>query len=79
MLIINQERDRAINMKPMTDLCIVPYNDLFYVNMIRLRVKDINLGKYSTYERAKEVLFKIVDEYKNRIPDQNTVFYMPEE
>lgn len=40
--------------------------------------ENVTLGDFSSYEKANEVLLKFVDEYKNRIPDQNTVFYIPE-
>lgn len=50
----------------------------FLSTWIFLGEENVTLGDFSSYEKANEVLLKFVDEYKNRIPDQNTVFYIPE-
>lgn len=38
---------------------------------------SIVIGTYGTFENAKSVLNALLDEYKNRIPDKNTVYKMP--
>lgn len=38
---------------------------------------SIVIGTYGTFENAKSVLNDLLDEYKNRIPDKNTVYKMP--
>lgn len=75
MLIVDQCKTKIINFNQTTVIDID--------EEIALHAKTSNrlcfLGRYKTLERAKEVLQGIVNEYGNRIPDQNTVFYMPEE
>mgnify|MGYP001851370576 CR=1 FL=1 len=36
-------------------------------------------GKYTKHESTEKVLEKIIKTYKDRIPDENTVFYMAKE
>lgn len=36
-------------------------------------------GKYTKHESAEKVLEKIITTYKNRTPDENTVFYIAKE
>lgn len=37
---------------------------------------SIVIGTYGTLENAKSALSNLLDEYKNRIPDKNTVYKM---
>lgn len=59
-------------------LVCISFWRLVFINMDLLGEENVTLGDFSSYEKANEVLLKFVDEYKNRIPDQNTVFYIPE-
>lgn len=73
MLIVNQKKSEVYNIQMMKCLYVSHSGDWFFINMDLLGEENV------TYEKANEVLLKFVDEYKNRIPDQNTVFYIPEE
>lgn len=75
MLIVDQNRKTIINFDEV-DIISIDADDEIWAEAINARYF---LGKYLTPERTREVLQKFVDEYKNRIPDQNTVFYIPEE
>lgn len=37
---------------------------------------SVVIGTYGTLENAKSALSNLLDEYKNRIPDKNTVYKM---
>lgn len=74
MLIVDQNRKTIINFDKV-DIILIDADDEIWVETINARYF---LGEYLTHERTREVLQKFVEEYKNRIPDQNTVFYMPE-
>ena len=79
MLIVSQEKNIVFNMQMMKDLYINRSGDYFFICADFLGEENVTLGCFGTFERAKEALQKFVEEYKNRIPDQNTVFYMPQE
>lgn len=74
MLIVDQNRKTIINFDKV-DIISIDADDEIWIETINVRYF---LGEYLTPERTREVLQKFIDEYKNRIPDQNTVFYMPE-
>lgn len=78
MLIVNQKKSEVYNIQMMKCLYVSHSGDWFFINMDLLGEENVTLGDFSSYEKANEVLLKFVDEYKNRIPDQNTVFYIPE-
>lgn len=79
MLIVTQEKHEVYNIQMMKSLYVSHSGDSFFITMDLLGNENVTLGDFESYERANEVLLKFVDEYKNRIPDRNTVFYMPQE
>ncbi len=78
MLIVHQNKTEVYNIQMMKCLYISHSGDWFFISMDLLGDENVTLGDFGSHERANEVLLKIIEEYKNRIPDQNTVFYMPE-
>ena len=78
MLIVSQEKHEVYNIQMMKSLYVSHSGDSFFITMDLLGNENATLGDFDSYERANEVLLKIIEEYKNRIPDRNTVFYMPE-
>lgn len=78
MLIVSQEKSEVYNIQMMKCLYVSHSGDWFFISMDLLGDGNVTLGDFESYERANEVLLKIIEEYKNRIPDQNTVFYIPE-
>lgn len=78
MLIVSQEKSEVYNIQMMKCLYVSHSGDWFFISMDLLGDENVTLGDFESYERANGVLLKIIEEYKNRIPDQNTVFYIPE-
>lgn len=75
MLIVSQDRKRLFNLNQTKLL------EVYEADEDRIGIWGDNyiIGQYRTEIRAGEILAEIVNEYKNRIPDRNTVYYMPEE
>lgn len=75
MLILSQDEKRLFNLNQTKLL------EVYEADEDRIGIWGDNyiIGQYRTETRAREILAEIVNEYKNRIPDRNTVYYMPEE
>lgn len=82
MVIVEQEKTYLINFDNTTQITLAVDKEEkeFAVMAETTKSKDIILGIYKTEERAKEVLFEIIDRYKNICNDSYFLVYeMPEE
>lgn len=50
----------------------------YYLYCTTVSGEDVKLGRYSSFERCKEILEEILDFYQD-ISVPNSVYYMPEE
>ena len=79
MLIVSQDEKQLMSLNTMEGIRVDECSRETRILIFYADRWTITLGIYKTEERAREVLAEIVNEYKNRIPDQNTVYYMPKE
>lgn len=81
MLIVSQTKGKIWNMDKLTgiviDLRTKPQKHYAIVADTGNLLKDI--ATYKKREEAIEAMNNLVEAYKNRIPDANTVYCMPEE
>ena len=81
MLILNQKKNIVINFLNVSSVYVQDKNVQVLITFME---DSLILGKYSTEERAKEVLNEIIELYKNQINKYhftyvNNVYEMPKE
>lgn len=79
MIIVSQDRDKIFNVDQVEKIECEQYLPGIYGICITYGGKRDWAGKYTKYESAQKLLEKIVTTYKDRIPDENTVFYIEKE
>lgn len=79
MIIVSQDRDEIFNMDQAERIECGQFLPGIYGIFITHGGKRDIAGKYTKHESAEKVLEEIITTYKDRIPDENTVFYMAKE
>lgn len=79
MIIVSQDKATIFNMDQIEKIECGQYLTGGYGVFITHEKGCELAGKYTKYESAEKVLKKIIKTYKDRIPDENTVFYIEKE
>lgn len=77
MIIVSQDRDKIVNFDNVEAVYIQDDEKENFIKCIATDGLDVDLGKYNTEERAKEVLQEIVRYYA--VANIGQVYEMPED